>query len=58
MAKQKFIEAEQRLFQRMFICMKCGAKNRADNVKVKAGKIKCRKCKSKRLRAVHKEHKK
>ena len=58
MPKHKFPEAEQRLFHRMFICMKCGGKNRADVVKVKAGKIKCRKCKSKRLRLVHKEQKK
>jgi len=56
--KHKFAEAENRLFNRVFICMKCGVKIRADNLKVKAGKIKCRKCKSKRLRQIHKEHKK
>ncbi|MBU0898973.1 MAG: hypothetical protein KKB03_02730 [Nanoarchaeota archaeon] len=58
MGKQKFEEAEKRLFHRVFICMKCGAKIRADNAKVKAGKIKCRKCKSKRLRGIHKDTKK
>ena len=57
MAKQKFPEAENRLFHRVFVCMKCGAKIRADLVKVRAGKINCRKCKSKRLRPIHKEHK-
>lgn len=57
MAKQKFPETEQRIFQRVFICMKCGAKMRADLLKVRAGKVKCRKCKSKRLRPIHKEHK-
>ena len=40
-----------RLFNRVFICMKCNAKIRADAEKVKAGKIKCRKCGYKGLRA-------
>ncbi len=57
MPKQKFPEAEKRIFQRVFICMKCGAKNRGDLLKVRAGKVKCRKCKSKQLRQIHKEHK-
>jgi ribosomal protein L40E len=57
MPKQRFPEAEQRLFHRVFVCMKCGAKNRGDLIKVRAGKVKCRKCKSKRLRQIHKEHK-
>ncbi|HDD45865.1 MAG TPA: 50S ribosomal protein L40e [Candidatus Aenigmarchaeota archaeon] len=57
MAKQRFPEAEERLFKRVFICMKCGARIRADVVKVKAGKVKCRKCKRKQLRPIHKEHK-
>ena len=54
---QKFPETEKRLFQRMFICMKCGARLRADLAKVKAEKIKCRKCKARQLRRIHKEHK-
>jgi hypothetical protein len=37
--------------------MKCGAKMKADLLKVRAGKIKCRKCKRKKLRPIHKEHK-
>ena len=57
MAKQKFPEAEARLFERVFICMKCGARIRADLSKVRAGKVKCRKCKKKQLRPIHKEHK-
>ncbi len=57
MPKHRFPEAENRLFHRVFVCMKCGAKNRGDLIKVKAGKVKCRKCKSKRLRPIHKEHK-
>ena len=54
---QKFPEAEKRLFHRVFICMKCGARMRADLQKVRAGKVKCRACKQKRLRPIHKEHK-
>lgn len=57
MPKQRFPEAEQRLFQRVFICMKCGARIRSDLMKVKAKKVKCRKCKSKELRPIHREHK-
>jgi ribosomal protein L40E len=57
MVKQKFPETDQRVFQRVFICMKCGAKIKADLHKVRAGKIKCRKCKRKQLRPIHKEHK-
>jgi ribosomal protein L40E len=33
-----------RLFDRVYICMKCNASIRADAEKVKAGKVKCRKC--------------
>jgi ribosomal protein L40E len=55
--KQKFPEVMQRLFHRVFVCMKCGAKIKADLIRVKAKKIKCRKCKSKQLRQIHKEHK-
>jgi len=57
MPKHRFPEAEARLFQRMFICMKCGAKIRADHAKVRVGKNKCRKCKSKKLRPIHKDTK-
>ncbi|MFH0949017.1 MAG: 50S ribosomal protein L40e [Candidatus Aenigmatarchaeota archaeon] len=45
----------KRLFINMFVCMKCNAKMRAEPSKVKAGKIKCRKCHSKHLRLKAKE---
>lgn len=57
MVKQKFPEAEARLFNRTFICMNCGARMKADLLKVKAGKVKCRKCKRKNLRPIKKEQK-
>ncbi len=57
MVKQKFPETDARVFQRVFICMKCGAKLKADLIKVRAGKVKCRKCRRKQLRPIHKEHK-
>jgi len=57
MPKQKIAEVDQRIFDRVFVCMKCGAKIKADLPKVKSGKIKCRKCNSKALRPIHREHK-
>ena len=57
MSKQKFAEVEARVFSRVFICMKCGGKIRGDTMKVKDGKVKCRKCHSKRLRPVRKDRK-
>ena len=54
MAKSRFPEAENRLFHRMFVCMSCGAKIRADLIKVRSGKVKCRKCRKKDLRTVRK----
>lgn len=42
--------AKTRLFNRVFICMDCNAKMRADPQKVRAKKIKCRKCGNKDLR--------
>ena len=55
MPKQMFPEVAARLFDRVFICRKCGGKIRADLLKVKAGKIKCRTCRSKKLRKKHKD---
>ncbi len=49
--------AKKKLFDRVYICMKCNAKIKADETKVKAGKIKCRKCGSKSLRRRKKGHK-
>ncbi len=42
--------ARSRLFDRVFVCMKCNARIRADPAKVRAGKVKCRRCGSRRLR--------
>lgn len=55
MSRERFPEAERRLFHRKFICMKCGARIKTDMLKVQEGKVKCRKCKSKRLRPLHKD---
>ena len=52
------IEAvSKRLFNRVFVCMRCNAKIRANPRKVKEGKVKCRKCYSKALRLKSKERK-
>ena len=48
----KFEEAEQRLFRNMFVCRKCKSKIRAPAMLVSQGKVKCRKCNSKALRAI------
>lgn len=53
MAKQRFYEAEKRLFRNVFICMNCGVKIRADVQRIKTGKVKCRKCKRKDFRPIH-----
>ncbi|MEM7825345.1 MAG: 50S ribosomal protein L40e [Candidatus Aenigmatarchaeota archaeon] len=54
MVKKSFPEALQRLFFRVYVCRVCKTKIRANPVKVKAGKVKCRKCGSKSLRPKHK----
>ena len=51
----KFPEAEARLFEGMFVCRSCKAKIRAGNLRVLAGKVKCRKCGGKELKAVRKK---
>jgi ribosomal protein L40E len=51
----KIPEAEVRLFKNIFVCRKCKAKIRAPNMKVLAGKVSCRNCKSKALRVVKKK---
>ena len=50
MAKKAFPEAMHRLFHRMYVCRECKSKIRADPLKVREGKIKCRKCGSTALR--------
>jgi ribosomal protein L40E len=50
MAKKVFPEAVARLYTRVFVCRVCKRKIRADPIKVKEGKVKCRKCGSHSLR--------
>lgn len=50
MAKKKFPEVDNRVFSRVYVCMNCNATMRADEQKVKANKVKCRKCKRTSLR--------
>jgi len=50
MAKKIPDEIAHRMFANVFVCMKCRTKIRASPFKVKAGKVKCRKCGSKQLR--------
>ncbi len=46
MAKGKNPIMEKRMFENMYICMKCNARNKLKSLK----KAKCRKCGSKALR--------
>lgn len=34
----------ERLFKRVFVCMRCNARNRLNPDRVRSGKAKCRKC--------------
>jgi len=36
--------AQKRLFHNMFVCMKCGTKQRSDPAAIKAKRVKCRRC--------------
>jgi ribosomal protein L40E len=57
MPKAKIEAVTKRIYHRVFVCMKCNAKIRADPRKVTLGKVKCRKCYSKDLRPKSKERK-
>ena len=57
MPKPRAPATVKRVYERVFVCMKCNAKMRSDVLRVKAGKIKCRKCNSKQLRPKKKERK-
>jgi len=50
MVKKTFPEAMARIFTRVYVCRVCKTKIRTDFSKVKAGKVKCRKCGSRALR--------
>ena len=49
--------AFNRIYERVWVCMKCNAKIRADAGKIKVGKVKCRKCGYHGLRQKNKERK-
>lgn len=51
----KIPEAGARLFDRMYVCLKCKSKIKANPSKVKLNKIRCRKCGYNQLRAKVKE---
>jgi len=51
----KFHEADARMFRNVFVCKRCKTKIRASNMKVIQGKISCKKCGRKALRAVRKK---
>ncbi len=46
----KFEEAAVRRLRNIFVCRICKSKLRAPSLKVSQGKIKCRKCKSNKLK--------
>ena len=51
----KYAEADSRLFKNIFVCRRCKNKVRAPNMKVLAGKVKCRKCNTSELRVKRKK---
>ncbi|RJQ17073.1 50S ribosomal protein L40e [Candidatus Woesearchaeota archaeon] len=51
----KFPEAAARLTKNIFICRRCKSKIRTTNMKVLAGKVRCRKCTAKVLRPMRKK---
>jgi len=57
MPKAKVEAVTKRIFERVFICMRCNARIRADPRKVILRKVKCRKCDYKGLRPKSRERK-
>lgn len=57
MVKIKTPAVFNRIYERVWICMRCNAKIRADSGKVIERKVKCRKCGYKGLRQKSKERK-
>jgi ribosomal protein L40E len=51
----KFPEAEARLFENVYVCLKCNALNRVDKRRIRLGKAKCRECHYTRLRSKKKK---
>ena len=48
----KFPEAQARLFKNKFVCKNCKASIKAPMLKVIAGRVSCRSCKSRALRPI------
>jgi ribosomal protein L40E len=57
MPREKIAATYGRIYDRVYVCMKCNAKIKTDPERVKAGKVKCRKCGYKGLRPKSKERK-
>lgn len=57
MPKPRAPASVKRIYEGVFICMRCNAKMRSDVLRVKSGKVKCRKCNSNELRSKKKERK-
>lgn len=51
----KFPEAETRMFKNKFACKSCKTVNKANNLKVIARKVSCKKCGSKDLRPLRRK---
>jgi formylmethanofuran dehydrogenase subunit E len=51
----KIPEAMARKYKNIFVCRRCKNKMRTPNMKVIQGKVKCRRCNGKQLRAVRKK---
>lgn len=51
----RFPEAEIRIFRNVFVCRKCKTKVRTSAMKIRSGKVSCRKCGSRALRPIKKK---
>ena len=51
----KFAEAEARWFKNVFVCRKCKHKLKSSGMKIAQGKVKCRNCGRRTLRAIKKK---
>ena len=44
--------AQNRMFRNVFICKDCGAKVRADSLRINSNKVRCRKCSGRAFRPI------
>jgi predicted Zn finger-like uncharacterized protein len=51
----KLPAAQARIFKNIFVCKECKAKIRAEPIRIISGKVRCRKCKSNKLRPIRKK---